>query len=281
MIEREKACWEVMEAHLIMTSLDKIEWHGCCEQIEYSLQSFRVCGAKIYSHVAIMFTNVPPELATRNLPPSITRPTVYGSKQIIFESLQAPKPKGKLGFSTLLDPDSWYVQWKRPTIYFYRIDPSKVDPRVLFDMCEEFARIGLRYSWNWAQQATYCPCLPCGACSLNCSSTLQPTTNCVGTVAICIAAAVQQTLVLRKGAEGNEPHQGFAVLTNRYLVRKLLGLSRFHPELYYPSEMLRELQEEDLISEKPVQELTLFQGRSSIERRMQVLAPLPYLTMMR
>lgn len=252
-----------MEANLIVTALDEKEWQGCLQRLDYHTQRARVCGRKIYSHAAIFFSNVPESLSKRDMRPEISRPGVYGSREIVFESLQQPKPDGKLGFSTLNDRGGWYAQWRDPVVYFYKIDPEKIDPRTLFLVCERFANSGLTYDWGWAIQAAYCPFLPLAACKCNCNTRSQPTTNCVGAVAICLAAAMDP-----------------AALADRNRAREILKLARPHPELYFPSELLAELHEARLIPAAPWRRLVLRSGALG-DQSAGSYAPLPALVMNR
>jgi len=236
-----------MQAFLIVTSLDETEWQGCRQRMDYNLHRARVCGRKIYSHVAILFSN-------------LHKSSACASRHIIFESLQEPRPSGKLGFSPPLDdPSGWYAQWRNPVVYFYPINPTKIDPMELFRVCEFLANSDRTYDWGWAVQAVCCPFLPCAACKCNCNSRSQSTTNCVGAVAICLAAAIDRD-----------------ALRDRSRVRDILKLKRFHPELFLPSEMLSQLHEAELILATPLKELKLSWDKNARENR-----PLPVLTMIR
>ena len=235
-----------MQAHLIVTSLDEKEWQGCLQRLDYHTQRARVCGRKIYSHAAISFTNVDDSLARRAMRYNVSRSSAHGFREIIFEMIQQPKPDGTIGFSTLNDSDGWYSQWSNPIVYYYEIDPKKIQPMTLFLMCEMIAKSGLTYDWDWAVQAAYCPFLPCGACKCNCNSRTQLTTNCVGAVAICLAAAIHPD-----------------ALHDRRKVREILNLWRPHPELYFPSEMLTQLLDAELIRDTPCRELNLRISKSA------------------
>ena len=246
------------EAHLIVTSLSEKEWQGCTNRFDYHLQRFRVCGRKIYSHMAILFRNLPADLVQQDLS-DISRSLAGGATEVVFESLQAPRPDGFLGFSTLHDPDGWYAQWKLPEIYFYRIDPTKVNPRLLFENCIKLARTRFDYRWSWARQAAYCPCMPCAACQpCNCDPRGQTSLNCVGAVALVIAACFDAR-----------------ALTDRAVARKTLRLSRAFPSLYFPSEMLDVLQREGLVPETAWRKLVLHAHTPPVP------PPLPLMSMVR
>lgn len=244
-----------MKAHIAATELKPEEWKGC-QKYDLFLQKSRVCGQKIYSHMSIVFTNVDRNLANSHLDSRFTRPEVRGSKEIVFESLQEPKPYGFVGLSTIQGPRSWYTQWNSPAVSYFELD-RRIDPRTLFLAALEYTRSGRTYSWDWATQAAYAPCLPCIRCTCSCDSR-DPTTNCVGAVLSVVAGALDED-----------------ALFDRSHTKRVLGLSRSYPELLFPSEALAALQKMELIPKTPWKIRIVYRGVSTDQ------APIPALLIRR
>jgi hypothetical protein len=106
-------------------------------------------------------------------------------------------------------------------VHYYAI---ALDPEKLYLEAVRFARAYRTYSWDWAVKAAYTPCLPCNRCSCSCD-TRDPTTNCVGSVLSVIAGAIDSKATL-----------------DRAHARRVLGMTRFYTEDFFPSEALRLLQ---------------------------------------